>query len=129
MIYRYHLAEKKVKYWDAKERKTITPEKNTGVKFELFYFDVFEFTDKIGVFETLREDEFSPLKNANGEDSPASAKEYLEKLHRKWLEQAGVKLEGEGRVEIHPRRSYDGEGLEDWAQKHGNKAQLPVYIE
>ena len=55
-----------MKYWDAKERKTIAPEKNTGVKFELFYFDVFEFTDKIGLFETLREDEFSPLKNANG---------------------------------------------------------------
>jgi hypothetical protein len=45
------------------------------------------------------------------------------------LEQAGVTLEGEGRVEIHPRRSYDGEGLEDWVQKHDGKAQLPVYIE
>jgi len=92
------LAEKKVKYWDPKERKTIAPEKNTGVKFELFYFDVFEFTEKIGLFETLREDEFSPLKNANGEDSPDSAREYLQKLHRKWLEHAGAKLEGEGRV-------------------------------
>lgn len=76
-IFRYHLAEKKVKYWDEKEKKTITPEKNTGVKFELFYFDVFEETKKIGLFETLREEEFAPLKNATGEDSPASAKEYL----------------------------------------------------
>ncbi len=61
---RYHLAEKKVKNWDEKEKKTITPEKNNGVKFELFYFDVFEETNKIGLFETIREEEFAPLKNA-----------------------------------------------------------------
>lgn len=105
---KYHLAEKKVKHWDAKENKTITPEKNNGVKFELFYFDVFELTKNIGLFETLREDEFSPLKNATGDDSPDTAREYLKKLHRKWVENAGVQLEGEGDVEIHPRRSYDG---------------------
>jgi UDP-N-acetylglucosamine/UDP-N-acetylgalactosamine diphosphorylase len=40
----------------------------------------------------LREEEFAPLKNATGEDSPTTAKEYLEKLHRKWLKDAGVKL-------------------------------------
>lgn len=50
------MAEKKVKYWDPKTKKTITPEKNNGVKFELFYFDVFEETSKIGLFETLREE-------------------------------------------------------------------------
>lgn len=52
---KYHLAEKKVKYWDAKEAKTITPTSNTGVKFELFYFDIFEETNKLGLFETIRD--------------------------------------------------------------------------
>lgn len=60
-------------------------EKNNGVKFELFYFDVFEETDKIGLFETIREEEFAPLKNATGDDSPESARQYLKNLHRKWL--------------------------------------------
>ena len=49
------MAEKKVKYWDAKEAKTITPTSNTGVKFELFYFDIFEETNKLGLFETIRD--------------------------------------------------------------------------
>ena len=87
-----------MKYWDSQAHKTIPVEKNNGVKFELFYFDVFEETDKIGLFETIRDEEFAPLKNATGEDSPESARQYLKKLHRRWVEDAGVKLEGEGDV-------------------------------
>lgn len=45
-----------MKYWEEKEKKTVAPEKNNGVKFELFYFDVFEETNKIGLFETIREE-------------------------------------------------------------------------
>ena len=86
------MAEKKIKHWNEKDKKIVAPEKNNGVKFELFYFDVFEETNRIGLFETLREEEFAPLKNATGEDSPATAKEYLEKLHRKWLKNAGIEL-------------------------------------
>ncbi len=85
IIYRYHLAEKKIKHWDSESGKVVAAEKNNGVKFELFYFDVFEETDKIGLFETIREEEFAPLKNATGDDSPESARQYLKNLHRKWL--------------------------------------------
>ena len=48
------MAEKKIKYWDPAAQKTVSVDKNNGVKFELFYFDVFEETNKIGLFETLR---------------------------------------------------------------------------
>lgn len=85
-LLRYHLAEKKIKQWDPVARKTVAAEKNNGVKFELFYFDVFEETNKIGLFETIRDEEFAPLKNATGEDSPDSARQYLKKLHRKWVQ-------------------------------------------
>lgn len=88
------MAEKKVKYWDPVARKTVSVEKNNGVKFELFYFDVFEETNKIGLFETIREEEFAPLKNAKGDDSPDSARQYLKNLHKKWILDAGVTLEG-----------------------------------
>ena len=119
-----------MKYWDAKEGKTIAPTTNTGVKFELFYFDIFEETNKLGLFETVRNEEFAPLKNATGEDSPDSAREYLKKLHRRWVEEAGIKLVGEGDVEISPRRSYNGEGLKEWCEATFGKleAQLPLYI-
>lgn len=125
------MAEKKVKYWDPVAKKTVAVEKNNGVKFELFYFDVFEETSKIGLFETIREDEFAPLKNANGDDSPQSARDYLKKLHRKWVEAAGVTLEGEGDVEIHPKTSYNGEGIAEKVEETfgEQKAKLPLYIE
>lgn len=38
---KYHLAEKKIKHWDSALGKVVSAEKNNGVKFELFYFDVF----------------------------------------------------------------------------------------
>ena len=71
------------------------------------------------------------MKNANGDDSPDTAREYLKKLHRKWVEQAGVELEGEGDIEIHPRRSYNGEGIAEYVKNTfgGMKAKLPLYIE
>ena len=109
----YHLAEKKIKYFDTKEKKSFKPEKNNGVKFELFYFDVFEQTDKFGLFETIREDEFAPVKNADGDDSPASARQLLRNLHLKWIKNAGIEVEGQGYVEIDPLLCYNGEGLKE----------------
>jgi len=37
------------------------------------------------LFETLREEEFAPLKNAVGDDSPDTARQYLKNLHRRWV--------------------------------------------
>lgn len=73
-------------------KKVIKPTENNGVKFELFYFDVFEEAKKFGLFETLREEEFAPLKNATSDDSPDSARKMLHDLHKKWVEKAGIKL-------------------------------------
>lgn len=105
---KYHLAEKKIKYWDPTTKKSIKPEQNNGVKFELFYFDVFDECNKFGLFETLREEEFAPVKNATGVDSPESARKLLRDLHAKWLKKAGIETEGEGHVEIDPRLCYNG---------------------
>lgn len=105
---KYHLAEKKIKHYDATSKKSVKPEQNNGVKFELFYFDVFEECEKFGLFETLREEEFAPVKNATGLDSPESARKLLRDLHAKWLNRAGIETEGEGYVEIDPRLCYNG---------------------
>ena len=91
-IHSYHLAEKKIKHFDKNEKKSVKPEKNNGVKFELFYFDVFEETNKFALFQTIRADEFAPVKNAAGDDSPASAKELLRNLHMKWIKNAGIEV-------------------------------------
>lgn len=80
-------------------------------KFEQFLFDAFETVKGFGTFGAFREDEFSPVKNADGNDSPKSAREMLGKLHRHWLIDAGVKLSGDSLYEISPTLSYAGEGL------------------
>lgn len=92
---------------------------------------MFEEAKRFGLFETLREEEFAPLKNATGEDSPESARQMLRALHRRWVEKEGVKLEGEGEVEVDPLVSFNGEGLRQWVmEKFGTlTVKLPLYVQ
>ena len=43
-----------------------------------------------------RDEEFAPIKNPEGvnEDSPNTARQLLYNLSKKWIEQAGGKLQG-----------------------------------
>lgn len=82
-------------------------------KFEQFLFDAFQALKTFGTFGAWREDEFAPIKNASGSDSPESARIFLGRLHRYWLIEAGAKLTGESLYEISPTLSYAGEGLSD----------------
>ena len=64
------------------------------------------------VWECKREEEFSPLKNADKvgvSDTPTTAREALLKLHKKYVEDAGGEVSGQ--VEISPLLSYAGENL------------------
>lgn len=82
-----------------------------SLKFEQFIFDAFPALNSFATFGAYRDDEFSPIKNAEGNDSPQSAREMLGKLHKSWLIQAGVKLSNDKLYEISPSLSYAGEGL------------------
>ena len=75
----YHKAYKKIPYWDDAENKQLKPENPNGYKFELFIHNFVPFCDlgKFGVLKVPREDEFAPVKNAEGVDSPQSAKELI----------------------------------------------------
>lgn len=61
---KYHLAHKKIPYYDELSKKTIKPIENNGYKQELFIFDVFKFCDKdkMGLLHTTRKEEFLPIK-------------------------------------------------------------------
>lgn len=115
IYFSYHAAKKKNKYYDPKSKTFIKPDVENSYKFELFYFDIFSLcsSEKFGVIEVIREEEFGPVKNAPGskEDSPEKAKQLSSDRDKKWLEKVGMKFEGQGLVEISPKLSYFGENL------------------
>jgi UDP-N-acetylglucosamine/UDP-N-acetylgalactosamine diphosphorylase len=87
----FHVARKKVPYLDESGR-VIHPDRENALKFELFIFDVLPLADRCTVVETSRRQEFVPLKNASGPDSPETVRQAQSDLAADWLERAGVKV-------------------------------------
>lgn len=81
-ILMYHSAYKKNSYID-EDGKEVIPEEPNSYKFESFIFDAFEFFDDIAILRGKREDDFAPVKNKDGVDSPRTAKELYEKFWNK----------------------------------------------
>ena len=75
----YHSAFKKNAYID-EEGKEVIPTEPNSYKFESFIFDAFELFDDIAILRGKREDDFAPVKNKEGVDSPKTAKELYEKF-------------------------------------------------
>ncbi len=106
----WHLARKQMSALDEQGR----PAQLAGVKFESFVFDALGFSPRSAVLEVERAREFSPVKNATGEDSPAQAKADISRLHARWLAAAGV--EAPPVLEIDPLFADD---------EHSLRARLP----
>lgn len=74
----YHIAFKKAKFID-KNGNVVKPEKPNAYKYEAFLFDAFEALDDIAILRVKREEEFAPVKNCEGVDSPETARKlYVE---------------------------------------------------
>ena len=69
----YHSAHKKAKYID-ENGELVVPEKPNAYKFESFIFDAFDMLDDMAILRVKREEEFAPVKNAEGNDSPETAR-------------------------------------------------------
>ena len=80
-------------------------------KFEQFLFDAFPLLGSMLPFGVVREEEFSPVKNADGNDSPKTARNMIGRLHKEWLKKAHVEVKEDKLYEISPTISYAGEGL------------------
>ena len=110
----FHRADKKISTVDAAGRP-VKPEKANGVKFEMFVFDALPFACNSIVVETARADDFSPVKNAEGVDSPQSARDDQLRQFARWLKSVGVAVEVDatGRpkcgIEVSPLFGYDSE--------------------
>ncbi len=75
----YHSALKKNSYIN-EEGKEIIPTEPNAYKFESFIFDAFELFDDIAILRGKRKEDFAPVKNKEGVDSPKTAKELYEKF-------------------------------------------------
>jgi len=85
----FHRADKKIPTLDA-AGSPVKPGKPNGVKFELFVFDALPFARRPLVIETRRADDFSPVKNAEGVDSPRTCREDQLRQFGRWLVASGA---------------------------------------
>jgi len=104
----WHRAIKKVPYINENGNR-IHPDQPNAVKLETFIFDAIGHAHHPLILQTIRAEEFSPIKNASGVDSPDTARRDLNRRAAAWLEAAGFEVprtpEGEpdGRFEFSPR--------------------------
>jgi UDP-N-acetylglucosamine/UDP-N-acetylgalactosamine diphosphorylase len=114
----YHRAEKAVPYVDADGNK-VEPKEPNAVKLETFVFDALPLAKETVILETLRDREFSPVKNASGPDSLTTALHDQVRRSAECLEAAGVSVprDADGKVaaaiEISPLYAENVEELKD----------------
>ena len=77
----YHSAFKKATYID-KDGNKVVPDGPNAYKFEAFLFDAFGELDDMAILRVKREEEFAPVKNAAGVDSPETARELYRKFYQ-----------------------------------------------
>jgi UDP-N-acetylglucosamine/UDP-N-acetylgalactosamine diphosphorylase len=108
----FHRADKKIATIDARGNP-VKPEQPNGVKFEMFVFDALPFARNPVVIETLRQNDFSPVKNATGVDSPQTCRDDQLRQFARWLRAGGAAIETDdtGRpaatLEVSPLFGYD----------------------
>ena len=108
----YHIAHKKVPYCD-KSGLPVTPDAPNAYKFEKFIFDTLPIAESVLNIEFDRADEFSPVKNAEGEDSPATTRRDMSAKAIRWLAACGVTIPDGIKVEIDPLYAWNVNTLKD----------------
>ncbi|MBI1373149.1 MAG: UDPGP type 1 family protein [Phycisphaera sp.] len=97
----WHRAIKKVPHVDLATGAAVEPGAPNAVKLETFVFDALPLCEKSIVLETIRADEFGPIKNAEGSDSAATSKALQTDRAARWLESRGCRVarDASGNVE------------------------------
>lgn len=96
-----HLAFKKIPTIDSKGLQ-VKPTEPNGYKFEKFIFDLLPKARKAAFLAFNQEDEFSPLKNAEGDDSPETCRRDMMAKWRRLLADKGVVISQDAVFEFDP---------------------------
>jgi UDP-N-acetylglucosamine/UDP-N-acetylgalactosamine diphosphorylase len=114
----YHRALKAVRHVDPETGGMIEPAEPNAVKLETFVFDALRFAESSIVCETGRTEEFAPIKNSAGVDSPQTSHALQSDRHGAWLEARGVEIpraaDGHvaARIEISPLTAIEAADLD-----------------
>lgn len=120
----WHRADKKADIIDERGARR-SPASANVVKLEMFVFDAIPLAQRPLVMYAARAEEFSPVKNADGADSPATARRDLVRRAARWLGEAGVHVpfgkDGEPRwaLEISPAFALCAGDLQEQLQRRG----------
>lgn len=107
----YRTALKAVSHYDPVRGETVpAPKEPNAVKFERFIFDALPHAEGWLAVETPRAEEFAPIKNASGGDSPETSRAAQIVLHTEWLKRAGIDTHGHP-VEVSPLFALDPDEL------------------
>ncbi|MFN0055866.1 MAG: UTP--glucose-1-phosphate uridylyltransferase [Planctomycetales bacterium] len=89
----FHRSEKSVTWLDEHGReRSSAPETPNAVKLETYVFDALPLASNPLLLEVERGEEFSPVKNAAGNDSVATAVRDQVRRAARWLEAAGATI-------------------------------------
>lgn len=122
----FHRAIKKVPYVDLATGERVEPRVPNAVKLELFVFDALPIASSSIAYEVDRVDEFAPIKNAKGNDSPESSRQLQTERAARWLETRGVQVprtstgDVDATLEVSPLVARDASELPDSALQQPN---------
>jgi UDP-N-acetylglucosamine/UDP-N-acetylgalactosamine diphosphorylase len=124
----FHIAHKTVEHIDEKGH-AVQPAEPNAYKFEKFIFDAMPRAKRALVMEVDRAREFNPVKNAEGDDSPATSRAALMALHRGWVEAAGVVVANDVPVEIDPLFALDATEVKQKVTPGTKISEPTCYVE
>ena len=104
-----HLAFKKIPF--VANGKVVKPAEPNGYKFEKFIFDILPNAKRTAFLAFETKNEFSPVKNAEGPDSPETCRADMQAKWSKWFEGIGVRVPKGVPVEIDPVYALDAADL------------------
>ncbi len=108
----FHRAHKKVAFVNS-SGESIQPDQNNAVKFEKFIFDLLPSAQNAIICEVDPADGFNAVKNAPpaNAETPDHVKAAISDLHTRWLNECGIVVNDEVKIEISPLFAPDSRAL------------------